>query len=65
MLGQHRPREDATGVAHEVLQERVLARRQRDAAGAARDVARGRIEREIGHAQNRLAPRLTSPHTGR
>src|SRR5215471_4073406 len=64
VLDQHRPREDAAGVAHEVLEQRPLARGQLDPAAGPLHLARGRIERQVGQPQDRGAPLRAAPEQG-
>src|SRR5215510_11522017 len=64
VLDQHRPREDAAGVAHEVLEQRPLARGQLDPAAAALHLARGRVERQVGQPQHRGASLRAAPEQG-
>src|SRR5262249_19450424 len=55
VLGDHGPRQHAVDIAEEVLEQRVLARGERDAARATGGGARGGIEREIVELDNRRA----------
>src|SRR5256714_15152771 len=54
VLGEQRTREDASGIAQEIFEERVLAGGELDAPAAARHLARGGVEREVGQFQDRL-----------
>src|SRR5262245_48623519 len=47
VLGDHGAAQDASGVAHEVLEQGMLARGQGDAAASPADRAGGRVQGEI------------------
>src|SRR5262245_31309155 len=61
VLGQHGPRQHAAGVAQEVLEQRVLARRQLDAAGPAPHLAGAGVEREVGQPEDRRGRAASAP----
>src|SRR2546423_6610088 len=54
MLEQHRARDHAAFVAHEIFEQLELARQQRNLAAAATGVARDQIDREISDTQDGL-----------
>jgi len=61
VLGDHRPAQHAPGVAQEVLEERVLPRRELDATPAARHRACRGIEGEVVEAERRQSALSPAP----
>src|SRR5712692_11816415 len=64
LLGEHGPREHPARAAHEVLEQRVLARGQAHAPCPAAHLASGRIKRQVAHAEHRARALPTAPEEG-
>ena len=52
MLGDHRPRQHAAGVAHQVFEQGIFLRRQLDPSSPAGHLTRGRIQDQVLHLKN-------------